>query len=41
MSAEERVRAADVAWIAAVAAGGLLVLAPLGYFALRPRNTES
>src|SRR5262249_46495108 len=35
---EERVRAADVAWIAAAAAAGLLILAPLGYFALRPRT---
>src|SRR5262245_56592131 len=33
------VRAADIGWIAAVATGGLLILAPLGYFALRPRNS--
>lgn len=36
--AGERVRGADAAWIAAAAAGGLLLLAPLGYFALRPRR---
>jgi hypothetical protein len=40
MPLEDRVRAADVAWIAAVATGGLLILAPLGYFALRPRNPD-
>jgi hypothetical protein len=32
------VRASDIAWIATVVTGGLLLLGPLGYFALRPRK---
>jgi hypothetical protein len=35
---EKRARLVDVVWIVAVAAGGMLVLVPLGYFALRERK---
>jgi hypothetical protein len=35
---EERVRVGDLVWIIAAAAGGSLVLVPLGYLALRQRK---